>query len=79
MDWVHDRRTTKVIAKGREDGMPIMPRKIEEGRWVKTIVFTLPMRFAIDDATSIDAADMMLVTKNSDPRAPSGRLNLRLK
>lgn len=39
----------------------------------------LPMRLAIEDATSIDAAAMLLVTKKIVPSSPSGRLNLRWK
>lgn len=37
------------------------------------------MRLAIDEATSIDAAAMELVTKKIVPSSPSGRLNLRWK
>jgi hypothetical protein len=37
------------------------------------------MRFAIDDATSVEAAAMLLVTKKIVPSSPSGRLNLRRK
>lgn len=39
----------------------------------------LPMRLAIDEATSMDAAEMMLVVKKMEPSLPSGRENLRLK
>jgi hypothetical protein len=38
-----------------------------------------PKRFAIEEATSIDAAAMMLVVKNRDPSMPSRRLNFFLK
>ena len=41
--------------------------------------FTLPMRLATEDATSIDAAEMELVTKKMVPSSPSGKLNLRWK
>lgn len=37
------------------------------------------MRLAIDDATSMDAAAILLVTKKIVPSSPSGRLNLRWK
>lgn len=37
------------------------------------------MRLASDDATSMDAAEMLLVTKKIVPSSPSGRLNLRWK
>ena len=40
---------------------------------------TLPIRFAIEDATSVEAAAMLLVTKKIVPNAPSGKLNLRWK
>lgn len=33
----------------------------------------------MDEATNIEIADMMLVTKNSDPSLPSWRLNFDLK
>jgi hypothetical protein len=38
-----------------------------------------PKRFAIEEATSIDAAAMILVVKNIDPSIPSRRLNFDLK
>lgn len=37
------------------------------------------MRLAIEDATNVDAEQMILVTKKMEPRLPSGRSNLRLK
>lgn len=40
---------------------------------------TLPIRLAIEDATSIEAEEMMLVVKKIEPSLPSGRSNLRLK
>lgn len=43
------------------------------------LTFTLPIRFAIEDATSIDAAEIELVTKKIVPSSPSGKLNLRWK
>jgi hypothetical protein len=62
-----------MIASGRELGMPIMARKIAEGRWVKTIVLTFPNRLAMEDATKIDAAEIRLVVKNKEPNFPSAR------
>lgn len=47
--------------------------------WMAGQTFTLPMRLAIEDATSIDAAAMELVTKKMVPNSPSGKLNLRWK
>jgi hypothetical protein len=51
------------------------------GSWTETEVLTLtfPKRLAIEEATSIDIADIMLVVKKSDPNFPSWRLNFHLK
>jgi hypothetical protein len=38
-----------------------------------------PKRFAIDEATSMEAAAMMLVVKKREPSIPSLRLNFFLK
>lgn len=46
---------------------------------VDCLTFTLPIRLAIDDATSIEAAATILDMKNIVPSWPSGRLNLRRK
>lgn len=45
----------------------------------KGLTLTLPIRLAIDDATNMDAADIMLVVKKIEPSVPSARSNLRLK
>lgn len=45
----------------------------------KKITLTLPNRLAIEDATSMEAAAMLLVMKNMVPSSPSGRSNLRWK
>ena len=37
------------------------------------------MRLAIEEATSMDAAEMMLLMEKMDPSSPSGRENLRWK
>lgn len=50
---------------------------IEKGRRHYTL--TLPIRLAIEDATSVDAEQIMFVTKKMEPRLPSWRSNLRLK
>ena len=68
-----------IIAKGSELGMPMRPRKMADGRWVKTMVLILPKRLAMLEARIIDAAAMMEVVKNREPRRPSSRPNLRLK
>lgn len=69
----------KVIARGSEFGTGIKARKIDDGRWVKTIVLTFPNLFAIEDAKSTDIAAMILVTKNRDPSFPSWRSYLSRK
>lgn len=73
------RRIRKVTAGGRVEGKDISARKTEEGRWVKTIVLTLPKRFAMDEARRLDVAEMMEVVKKMVPRVPEGRENLVLK
>lgn len=40
---------------------------------------TLPMRLAMEDATSIEMEQMMLVVKKMEARFPSGRENLLRK
>lgn len=79
MDCVQARKTTNRIAKGSWVGMPIMARKIADGRWVKTIVRTLPRRLAMEAATKIDMAEMMLVMKKRVPMAPEDRWKRRWK
>jgi len=79
MDCVQERRIKKSIAKGREFGMPMSARKMAEGRCVKTIVWMLPNRLAIEEARSMEPAAMMEVVKKREPRRPSSRLNFDLK
>lgn len=79
MFWEQARRTRKVNASGRSEGTGISARKIADGRCVKTIVRMLPMRFAMEEAISIEPAAMMLVVKKMEPSLPSGSENLRLK
>jgi hypothetical protein len=73
------RRIKKVKAAGRAEGTGMSARQMADGRWVKTMVLTLPMRLAMEDATSMDAAEIRLVVKKIEPSSPSGRENLRLK
>ena len=61
-------RIRNIIAKGRLFGSPIQAKAIADGRWVNTIVLTLPKRFAMLAATRTESAEMILVVKNSDPR-----------
>jgi len=68
-----------MVARGKEEGMGIKARKMAEGRCVKTIVLIFPNLFAIEEATSIDAAAMMLVVKKREPSIPSLRSNFFLK
>ena len=59
------------MAQPSELGIGISARQMADGKWVKTIVLMLPIRLAILAATSMEAAAMMLVLKNSDPNWPS--------
>lgn len=52
-------------------------RTRKEGGWGRTL--TLPMRLAMDEATSIEAEQIMLVVKKMEARLPSGRENLLRK
>jgi hypothetical protein len=77
----------KSMANGKEDGTGIKARAMAEGKCVNTIVcqelstellstlealtWTFPMRLAIEEATSMEMEDMMLVVKKSDPSFPS--------
>lgn len=67
------------MAKTTLDGRGMSARKIDDGRCVKTIVFTLPIRLEIDEATSEEAEEMMLVVKKRVPSSPSAIPNLELK
>jgi hypothetical protein len=40
-------------------------------RTLEALTWTFPMRLAIEEATSMEMADMMLVVKKSDPSFPS--------
>jgi hypothetical protein len=46
---------------------------------MEVLTLTFPKRLAMEEATSIEMEDMMLVVKKSDPSFPSWRLNLLLK
>lgn len=43
------------------------------------LTLTFPIRLEMDDATSMERAEMMPVTEKIDPSVPSARLNFRLK
>ena len=45
----------------------------------RACTLTLPIRLAMEDATNVEAAWMILVVKKIEPSAPSGNVNLRLK
>jgi hypothetical protein len=69
------RATRSVIVNHSDAGNGMSERKIALGRWVKTIVLTKPMRFAIADAKRLpmletNCADAMML-----PSWPSGKLN----
>ena len=75
----HDLRNRKVIAKPTLPGSGTKARKIADGKCVKTIVFTRPIRFAMDEATRLEIELAMFVVKNRLPRVPSATANFRLK
>lgn len=79
MFCVHARPISKVIASGKEFGMDIVAKKMQEGKWVKTMVRTLPNRFAMLEARSMEVAWMMLVMLKREPSSPSDMPNLRRK
>jgi hypothetical protein len=58
-----------------ENNLALLWRKKGDG--VYTLIF--PNRFAIDEATSIEAAAIILVVKKREPSIPSLRSNFRLK
>lgn len=62
-----------------ESGMGMRARKIADGRCVKTIVWILPIRFAMEEARSMDIAAMIAVVKKREPRTPSLRWNFSWK
>lgn len=73
IDCVQERRKRKVRDRWTSLGMGMRARKMAEGRWVKTMVFTLPKRLARLEARSMLAAAMMEVVKKIEPRVASGR------
>ena len=79
IDAIDERRMTKKIAHGRDAGTGMRERAIAEGRCVKTIVLTRPIRLERDAATMEEAAERRPVVKKREPRAPSARLNLMWK
>ncbi len=44
-----------------------------------SVTLTLPILLEMEDATSIERAEMTPVTEKIDPSLPSDKLNLRLK
>jgi hypothetical protein len=79
IDAIEDRRTRKKIAKGREAGTGIRERAIAEGRCVKTMVLTRPIRREREAAMMEEKAERRPVVKKREPSSPSGRLNLMWK
>lgn len=67
------------MAIGSEFGIGSRARNIDDGKWVKTIVLTFPNLFEIEEATSIDMAAIMLVTKKRDPNFSSRSPNFSWK
>ena len=76
---VQARRIRNAIARMTFEGRGIRARQMADGRWVKTMVCTNPMRFDREEATRFEAEVMILVTKKRVPSWPSGRENLDVK
>jgi NCAIR mutase (PurE)-related protein len=76
MEANEDRTTRKKIDQEREDGAGMRERAIADGRCVKTIVRTRPMRLDRDAATKDEAAERMPVAKKREPSEPAVRPNL---
>jgi hypothetical protein len=68
MLWVQARPTSKAVAQARESGTAINARQMADGRCVKTIAFTFPIRLAMIPATSVLIAETMEVAKKMAPK-----------
>lgn len=73
---VQDRVRRKSIANVEDDGTGMSASDIADGRCVKTIVSTSPMRLAIDAATKVDNEAIMPAAKKRVPSLSKLRLNL---
>jgi hypothetical protein len=79
MDAMEERTSSKKIAQGSDEGMGMRANAKAEGKCVKTMVLTRPMRFEREAARIEESAERMPVTKNREPRAAVDRLNFLWK
>jgi hypothetical protein len=79
IDAKDDLTMRKAIEPDSEGGTGMSASAIADGKCVKTMVRTSPMRRERGTATRDDAAERRPVVKNRVPRVPSGRLNLTWK
>ena len=66
----------KKIPTDNDGESGIRAKAIAEGRWVKTMVGTRPMRFASEAAKSAERAERMAPIEKRVPRAEGERENL---
>lgn len=76
MEARDDRIRRKNMEPDAEDGTGISERAMADGRWVKTMVFTRPIRLDSEAATTDEIAERIPVMKKRVPRSPSASLNL---
>ena len=67
------------IAQGGDVGTRIRARAIAEGRCVKTIVFTRPIRLEREEAMTEEKAETSPVVKKREPTSPAWRPNFMWK
>ena len=79
MDAMEERTTKKKMAQGNDEGMGMRANAKAEGRCVKTIVLTRPMRFEREAARMDERAERRPVMKNREPSAALERSNFLWK
>ncbi len=79
IDAIEERTTRKTIAQVSEEGTGMRANANAEGRCVKTIVLTRPMRFESEAARREETAERMPVMKNSEPSAALDMSNFSWK
>jgi hypothetical protein len=79
IDAKDDLTIRKKIEPESEGGTGISARAMADGRCVKAIVRTSPIRLESGTATRDETAERRPVVKNKVPRGPSRRLNLTWK
>jgi hypothetical protein len=60
IEFSTERPTSRQIVRARPDGTGKRARKIEEGRWVKTMAWMRPRRFARLEAKMLPSVDTNL-------------------